>query len=68
MFIDVGYSVPGRGLSLDVVDHVNAAVQSAIGYSVFGYFKFFQEEDAASLLNNNVCFPSPIILTVTNSG
>ncbi|KAI9739920.1 MAG: hypothetical protein M1818_004976 [Claussenomyces sp. TS43310] len=53
VFMDIGYSVPGRGLSLDTINHVNAAVQAALGYSVFGYFKFFQDEDAASLLNDN---------------
>jgi soluble epoxide hydrolase / lipid-phosphate phosphatase len=54
VFIDVGYSAPGRGLSLDTISHIDTAVQATLGYSIFGYFNFFQDDDAASLLNDNV--------------
>ena len=54
VFLDVGYSAPGHGLTRTTVSYVNHAVQSALGYSVFGYFLFFEEEDAAKLLDENV--------------
>jgi hypothetical protein len=38
-----------------MVKQVNAGVQAGFGFSVFGYFLFFNEEDAASLLDRNVC-------------
>lgn len=55
IFIDVGYSAPGSGLTLAGVDHINATVQAKLGYSILGYFKFFQDDDATFLLDNNVC-------------
>jgi hypothetical protein len=30
-----------------MLKHVNAAVQAALGYSIFGYFLFFNDLDAA---------------------
>jgi hypothetical protein len=48
VFVDVGYSAPGLGLTEQIVTNINTAIQSAMGYSVFGYFLFFfREEDAA---------------------
>ena len=37
-----------------MVEYINNAVQSAMGYSVFGYFLLFEEEDAAKLLDEHV--------------
>ena len=55
VFVDIGYTPPGFGLSLQTVNYVNAQVKSAMGYEVFGYFLFFQESDAAKLLDQHVC-------------
>ncbi|KAE9363041.1 alpha/beta-hydrolase [Stipitochalara longipes BDJ] len=51
VFVDVGYNAPGHGLTEATVMYINSAVQSAMGYSVFGYFLFFNEADAAAILD-----------------
>lgn len=53
-FLDIGYTPPGRGLDLQTVKHVNASVKEHAGFEIFGYWLFFMEEDAASLLNEHV--------------
>jgi len=50
-FVDIGYNAPGFGLTEQIVKHINSMVQGAMGYSVFGYFLFFAEPDAAQLLD-----------------
>jgi len=52
--VDVGYSAPGWSLTEQNIRYVNAMVQQAMGYSVFGYFLFFNEEDAAKLMDDHV--------------
>lgn len=42
------------GLTRPTVSYINKMVQDGLGYSVFGYFLFFEEEDAAKLLNEHV--------------
>lgn len=54
VFLDVGYSAPGFGLTRELVGHVNQMVKGAMGYEVLGYFLFFAEEDAAALLDAHV--------------
>ena len=54
VFLDVGYAAPGHGLTLETVTYVNSMVQKSMGYSVFGYFLFFQEQDAAKLMDEHV--------------
>jgi soluble epoxide hydrolase/lipid-phosphate phosphatase len=54
VFLDIGYSAPGHGLTRTTVSYINHSVQSALGYSVFGYFLFFEEENVAKLLDENV--------------
>ena len=61
VLLDVGYAAPGQGLTRSTVNYVNNAVQNAMGYSVFGYFQFFEEEDAAKLLDEHVS-TSPIFI------
>jgi pimeloyl-ACP methyl ester carboxylesterase len=58
VFVDIGYSAPGFGLTRETVNFINSQVQSALGYSCFGYFLFFAEEDAATLSNKHVCYQS----------
>jgi S-adenosylmethionine hydrolase len=54
VFIDHGYSAPGRSLTTAVIRHINSSVQAKLGFSIFGYFLFFNEEDAPKLLNEHV--------------
>ena len=53
-FIDHGYIAPGRSLSAAAVQLINSSVQAKLGYSIFGYFLFFNEEDAPKLLDEHV--------------
>ncbi len=53
-FIDHGYSAPGNGLTTAVIQHINSSVQANLGFSIFGYFLFFNEEDAPKLLDEHV--------------
>ncbi|OKL62631.1 hypothetical protein UA08_01902 [Talaromyces atroroseus] len=53
IFIDHGYNSPGRGLTTATIQHINSSVQAKLGFSIFGYFLFFNEEDAEKLLNEH---------------
>jgi soluble epoxide hydrolase / lipid-phosphate phosphatase len=53
-FIDHGYSAPGNSLTAAVIQHINSSVQANLGFSIFGYFLFFNEEDAPKLLDEHV--------------
>jgi hypothetical protein len=55
-FLDVGYQAPGHGLTRATLENINNAVKGALGYGVFGYFLFFDEEGAAKLMDDHVCF------------
>ena len=58
-FIDHGYAALGQSLTPAVIQHIDSAVQAKLGYSIFGYFLFFDEDDAAKLLNEHVSsFPN----------
>lgn len=58
-FIDYGYIAPGRGLNPAMIQHINSSVQAKLGFSIFGYVLFFNEEDAPKLLNEHVrSFPT----------
>jgi len=54
VFLDVGYSAPNHALTVPMLKHMNAVVQSALGYSVLGYFLFFSDPDAAELMDQEV--------------
>lgn len=60
VFLDVGYSPPGGGLTKERVGFVDEMVQKHMGYSVFGYFLFFDEEDAPVLMDKNVSSSPPL--------
>ncbi|KAL0951357.1 hypothetical protein HGRIS_008061 [Hohenbuehelia grisea] len=49
-FLAVGYSPPRPDFDLDVV---LAQTKKAVGYELFGYWKFFSEPDAANLIEKN---------------
>jgi hypothetical protein len=54
VFLDVGYSAPNHALTVPTLKHVNAA---ALGYSIFGgYFLFFNDPDAADLMDKKEDF------------
>lgn len=58
-FLDVGYVSPGHGLTEEMVTFADKSVKEAMGFEVFGYFLFFNEEGAAELLDKNVRTPPP---------
>ncbi|KAF1832753.1 putative epoxide hydrolase [Decorospora gaudefroyi] len=49
VFTSVGYVPPG---DFDV-DQVNARTEQALGYPTFGYWKFFNEDEAGSVIDAN---------------
>ncbi|KAH7314146.1 Alpha/Beta hydrolase protein [Rhexocercosporidium sp. MPI-PUGE-AT-0058] len=53
-FLDVGYVSPGHGLTEQMVTFVDKSIKENMGFEVFGYFLFFNEEGAAELLDKNV--------------
>ncbi|TVY54943.1 Bifunctional epoxide hydrolase 2 [Lachnellula cervina] len=54
VFVDVGYSLPGQGLTRKNVEFIDAMVQQHMGFSVFGYFLFFDEKDAAEIMDKKI--------------
>jgi soluble epoxide hydrolase / lipid-phosphate phosphatase len=60
VFLDVGYIAPNHALTVSILKHVNAAIQAALGYSILGYFLFFNDPDAAELMNKKVCLPHTV--------
>ena len=54
VFIDHGYIAPGNGLTTAVIQNLNSSMQDKLGFSIFGYFLFFNEEDAPKLLDEHV--------------
>ena len=60
-WIDVGYNVPtGEEFSIDAVDEM---AKQIIGWPIFGYWHFFNDEDAGPLMDRNVSIYSTIIKT-----
>lgn len=53
VFIDHGYGAPGRGLTSKTIEQINSVAQAKLGFSLFGYFLFFNEEDAPKLLDGH---------------
>lgn len=53
VFIDHGYVAPGNGPTTARVQQINSAVQASLGFSIFGYFLFFDDEDAPKLLDEH---------------
>jgi pimeloyl-ACP methyl ester carboxylesterase len=50
VLISVGYSPP----AIFDLDSVLEASKNAIGYETFGYWKFFEADDAATIIENNL--------------
>jgi soluble epoxide hydrolase/lipid-phosphate phosphatase len=53
-FQDIGYSVPGGNLTLQNIKQINSMIKANNGYEIFGYFIFFNEEDAPKILDAHV--------------
>lgn len=51
VFIDIAYQAP-RGYFN--VDAINATSEKMLGYPIFGYWYFFNDADAAELMDRNV--------------
>lgn len=54
-FLDVGYIAPGENLDADAV---NEETQKELGYPTLGYWLFFNSDEAAELMERNVCIHS----------
>ncbi|KAH7219833.1 Alpha/Beta hydrolase protein [Fusarium oxysporum] len=52
-YIDHGYMAPGRSLNTAAVQHINRSVEEKLGFSILGYFLFFDDEDAPRLLDEH---------------
>ena len=52
-FLAAPYRAPGQSMN---VDAVNAITKQKLGYEMFGYWKFFEREDAAQILKDHVHF------------
>jgi len=50
-FLTVAYIPPGGVMNLDAI---NTMTKQALGYEIFGYWKFFEREDAGEIVNKNV--------------
>lgn len=66
-FLDIGYSTPGRNLTEQTVRFVNKMAMEKFGYSIFGYFLFFNESDAAELMDAHVRDIFPYITSSTDT-
>lgn len=60
VFVDVGYQAPTASFDIDAINDIS---KKQLGYTIFGYWYFFNEEDAAELIDRNVSMRpySPII-------
>ena len=53
-FVDIGYSPPGISLTPDLINNIDTMTKTHNGFECFGYFLFFQDEDAAKLMDKHV--------------
>ncbi|KAK2674220.1 Epoxide hydrolase-like [Fusarium oxysporum f. sp. vasinfectum] len=52
-YIDHGYMAPGRSLTTATVQHINRSAEEKLGFSILGYFLFFDDENAPRLLDEH---------------
>ena len=50
-WLDVGYRPPAGPFDLDAI---NKMTEQNLGYPIFGYWHFFNDEDAEDMMNNHV--------------
>ncbi|KEF59625.1 uncharacterized protein A1O9_04471 [Exophiala aquamarina CBS 119918] len=65
-FIDHGYIAPGHSLTTARIQQINSSVQTNLGFSIFGYFLFFDDEDAAKLLDEHSKSVESLFFTTEN--
>jgi hypothetical protein len=53
-FMDIGYAAPPLGYDKAGIDSFDNLTLTTLGYEAFGYWSFFNEEDAGSILNAHV--------------
>jgi hypothetical protein len=54
-FIDIGYFAPPLALNVTDFEAIDNQTFQALGYSIFGYWLFFDEPGAADIINAHVC-------------
>ncbi|KAM3086841.1 hypothetical protein ACMFMG_000963 [Clarireedia jacksonii] len=52
-FLDVGYTSPGMSFSTEIVGMINGGLRASVGFEIFGYFLFMDEEGAGELMDQN---------------
>jgi soluble epoxide hydrolase/lipid-phosphate phosphatase len=50
-FLAVAYRAPGQSMN---VDPINVITKQKLGYEMYGYWKFFEREDAAQVIKDHV--------------
>ena len=53
-FMDIGYAAPPLAFNKAGIDSLNNLTLATLGYEVFGYWSFFNEEDSGKILNAHV--------------
>lgn len=53
-FLAAAYRAPGQSMNVDLF---NALSKEKLGYEMFGYWKFFEKEDAAQIIKDHVSQP-----------
>ena len=50
-FLDIAYNPPSGPFSIDAI---NEATEKGLGYPIFGYWHFFNDEDAGKIMDDHV--------------
>lgn len=58
VFVSAPFTSPAGGLNAQRLNALNSATQQMIGYPVFGYWHFFNDERAGKLIGDHVCYTS----------
>jgi soluble epoxide hydrolase/lipid-phosphate phosphatase len=58
-FLATAYREPGKSMN---VDPVNVITKQKLGYEMYGYWKFFEREDAAQVVKDHVHLSSSTLL------
>lgn len=53
-FLDIGYYVAPITLTLPDIEAANKQTLASLGYSVFGYWLFYNEPEAPGIFNSHV--------------
>lgn len=64
-FLDIGYAAPPLAIDLAGVELINNETQAALGYPIFGYWYFMNEDDSAPIQDDHASPPFPPLSTTT---